>query len=579
MSGNVTIGGSTPAVTYDIRDLKTPIVSNTALRVFVLALENSTTIQWKLLSDSNVFCLRNKRMLDAPLALSLVDTSKPPSSEISAEERRRLIKQVDESPVKYGPSESSFKFATANDYHEAYIAGRLTPETVAERILSAIEKSDIDPRPLRAFISVIRDDVMAQAAASTKRYKEGKPLSPIDGVPVAVKDEMDQSGHKTTLGTAFYADIDGVAASDATAVANMRALGALLIGKTNMHEIGIGVTGSNVTHGFARNPYDVGAHTGGSSSGSAAAVAAGLCPIAIGADGGGSVRIPASLCGIFGLKCTWGRVGEHGCAPLCPSVGHVGPMAATARDLALGYLAMAGPDVHDSASQLQPKPHYTPNTGTEKLRVGIFRPFFDHADADIVAACNGAVAALEAKGATVVQIEIPELEEIKHAHLITIVSEMLTGMAPHMSQHRHEFSPTSRIILALGGQFTAVDYNQAQQMRRRAVESLKKVFDKCDVIATPMTACTAPTIPEYALATDQINGYVSGRIMRFSPLANLTGIPAISIPIGVDASGRPIGFQLMGRWWEEHVLLSAAEVIESAVQRPKPALHFDILGE
>ena len=170
------------------------------------------------------------------------------------------------------------------------------------------------------MIAVNRDDVMKQAREATQRIKAGKPLSIFDGVPVAVKDELDMVPYPTTVGTSFLGK--SPAKEDATVVARMRAAGALLVGKTNMHEIGINVTGLNPHHGTTRNPYNTDHFTGGSSSGSATAVAAGLVPVAIGADGGGSIRIPASFCGVFGLKPTFGRVSEHGAAPLCWSVAH-----------------------------------------------------------------------------------------------------------------------------------------------------------------------------------------------------------------------------------------------------------------
>jgi Asp-tRNA(Asn)/Glu-tRNA(Gln) amidotransferase A subunit family amidase len=209
---------------------------------------------------------------------------------------------------------------------------------VAERALAAI--ADSQQNGLSIFVAWEQADLLAQATASAQRLREGRPLSPLDGVPVAVKDELDLRGFGTSVGTRFLGKQP--AAEDSTAVARLRAAGALLLGKVNMHEIGIGVTGQNPHHGTVRNPYDPQRHTGGSSSGSAAAVAAGFCPIAIGADGGGSIRIPASLCGVVGLKPTYGRVSETGAAPLDWSVAHIGPLGATARDVALGYAAIAG---------------------------------------------------------------------------------------------------------------------------------------------------------------------------------------------------------------------------------------------
>ncbi len=223
-------------------------------------------------------------------------------------------------------------------------------------MLTAIEASDATKPPLRTFIASNPDDVLRQAEAATHRIRNGQALSLLDGVPVAVKDEVDMVPCPTTVGTAFLGPRP--AKQDSTVVARMRATGAVLLGKTNMHEIGIGVTGLNLHHGTPRNPYNPDHYTGGSSSGSAAAVAAGLCPVAISADGGGSIRIPSSFCGLVGLKPTFGRISEFGAAPLCWSLAHLGAIAATATDAALAYGVLAGPDPQDANSLHQPSPTF-----------------------------------------------------------------------------------------------------------------------------------------------------------------------------------------------------------------------------
>ena len=197
-----------------------------------------------------------------------------------------------------------FHFSSAWDYAAAYRSGAISPEEVAQKLLAAILSSNAANPPLRAMINVKPEEVLRMARESGERYENESPLGPLDGVPVAVKDEIDMLPYPTTVGTSFLGK--SPAAEDATVVRRMRLAGALLIGKANMHEIGIGVTGMNPHHGTARNPYNPAHYTGGSSSGPAAAVASGLCPIAIGADGGGSIRIPSSFCGVVGLKSTFG---------------------------------------------------------------------------------------------------------------------------------------------------------------------------------------------------------------------------------------------------------------------------------
>ncbi|MCK5197858.1 MAG: amidase, partial [Spirochaetales bacterium] len=215
-----------------------------------------------------------------------------------------------------------FLFPGIDDYASLYRKKKITPLEVAEKLLEIIY-DDEGADPLNAIIKLDREDFLGQAADSAERLKAGKPRSLLEGVPIAVKDEIDALPYSTNVGTSFLGQ--SAAAADAEVVRRLREAGALILGKANMHEIGIGVTGINPHFDSTRNPHNPECYTGGSSSGSAAAVAAGYCPAAIGADGGGSIRIPASLCGVTGLKPTFGRVSERGAAPLCWSVAHIGP--------------------------------------------------------------------------------------------------------------------------------------------------------------------------------------------------------------------------------------------------------------
>jgi len=413
----------------------------------------------------------------------------------------------------------------------------------------------------------------AQAAASAARWKSGQPLSVFDGVPVPVKDELDQAGYPTTVGTKFLGTQP--ATEDATVVARLRAAGALLVGKTNMHEIGMGVTGLNPNHGSARNPYDPTRATGGSSSGSAAAVAAGFGPMAVGADGGGSIRIPASLCGLVGLKATYGRVSEHGAAPLCWSVAHVGPIAATARDAALGYALMAGADPKDANTLGQPAVHLKDfeSPSLAGVRLGVYRPWFEDARGEVVGACRTLLEGLVERGAQLVELEVPELGLLRTVHLVTIVSEMASSHLAYFERHASEYGLDTRLNLSLARQFQAFDYIHAQRLRVRLHRHFAQALSQCDVLMTPTTGCTAPVLALDALSTGESNLPLFYEIMRFAPAANLTGFPAVSMPAGYDGQGLPVGLQAMGRPWEEHLLLQMARVAEELVPRQRPAVY------
>ncbi|MEK7311446.1 MAG: amidase, partial [Chloroflexota bacterium] len=447
---------------YDLKAVNLPRLTGGALRLFTELVDNPATsplLMGNLMETGGLTKLRALKVDEpptfSPLAYAAgMESGSPPDLDSTART----------------PSHANgFAFATVRDYADAYRSGRITPEDVARRVLDAIKDSESRTPPMRFFIAVNADDITSQARASTQRYRDGKPLSIFDGVPVAIKDEVDMLPYPTTVGTKFLGR--SPARADSTVVARLRAAGALLIGKTNMHEIGINPIGFNAHHGTPRNPYGVGHYTGGSSSGSAAAVAAGLCPVAIGADGGGSIRIPAAFCGVAGLKATYGRVSEYGAFPLCWSVAHVGPLAATATDCALAYAVIAGPDSNDPNSQHQP-PVTLDGFGDADLRgltLGVYRPWFNHATPDIVSACEAMLKTLESAGAQIREIEIPELEAGRIAHAVTILSEMANGMEKYRAGHGRDHAPDVRINLSIGRACTSRDYLQAQRIRTRAM--------------------------------------------------------------------------------------------------------------
>jgi Asp-tRNA(Asn)/Glu-tRNA(Gln) amidotransferase A subunit family amidase len=489
-------------------------------------------------------------------------------------DRGSLIQQAAGAKERAG---EGFAFASCGDFTNAYHQGRTTPEEVAGLLLKYTKDSDELEPPLRLFIAQKSEDVLRQAQESAQRYRQKKPLSPLDGVPVAVKDELDLRGYPTTVGTAFLGREP--VSEDAEVVSRLRRAGALLVGKANMHEIGILPTGLNPIHGAARNPYDPARETGGSSSGPAAAVAAGLCPLSVGADGGGSIRVPASFCGVFGLKPSFGRMSEHGAAPLCWSVAHVGPIGATVRDVALAYALMAGPDRKDPNTLDQPSPVLTGfgQRDLSGIRLGICTPWFEDADEEVVAACRTMLDGLKAAGCSVVEVELPDLSLLRTVHTVIIVSEMAAAHLQHFKEHRREYSTVTRLNLSLARRLKATDYVHAQRHRLRLCGQFDAVMQKVDAIVTPATGCTAPAIAEKALKTDESNLTLIDRIMRFARPANITGYPAISFPAGYDSQGLPIGFQAMGRSFEEHQLLRIAAVAEGLTQRQEPRVHYRLL--
>ena len=566
---------------YERAPLKAPKVAGGALKLVAKLAESSLTgpgLAKKMMRDARISIIRDLPADEAcpvhPPLLAAGPEGPPPAP--ADWTNTDVLAAAAALPASEAPG---FSFETAGDFVTAYTEGRTDPEAVAERVLEATAASEKLSPAMRVFIAQRAEDVRALAKASAERYRAGAPLGPLDGVPVAVKDEIDQRPYPTTVGTRFLGKEP--VSVDGEPVARLRAAGALLIGKANMHEIGIGVTGLNPHHGAARNPYDPAHATGGSSSGPAAAVAAGLCPLAVGADGGGSIRLPASLCGIVGLKATYGRVSEHGAAPLCWSVAHVGPMAATVRDCALGYAAMAGPDDKDPNTRHQPAPtlEAVADGDLTGKRIGVYRPWFEDAAPEIVAAAQQAVDQLVAAGATIVDVEIPELDLLRSVHIITIVSEMAAAQARYYDAHRKDYGLDTRLNLVLARRgLRAADYVEAQRHRVRLSGHFARALEKADAIATPMTARTSPPLNEKALRTGESDLVTTEQVMRFAPAANLTGQPALSVPVGYDDSGLPMGLQLIGRPWEEHLLLRLAAVVEAAVERRAPKVHYPLLG-
>jgi Asp-tRNA(Asn)/Glu-tRNA(Gln) amidotransferase A subunit family amidase len=366
---------------------------------------------------------------------------------------------------------------------------------------------------------------------------------------------------------------------DATVVERLRSAGALLIGKANMFEIGISPSGDNPIHGFARNPYDLNHDAGGSSGGCGGAVAAGLAPLAIGADGGGSIRVPASHCGIVGLKPTFGRVSEFGAAPLCWSLAHIGPMAATALDLALGYAVCAGRDARDPMTHGQPPVDLNgfQQRDLRGLRLGWYPAWFEDADPEIVRLSRDMLARLEDAGASLHEITLKGLEAARVAHGVSILSEMATAMDACYVDHRSDFAHATRLNLVIGRAVSATTYLLAQRIRTETLGEWSRVLGEVDAVLTPTSACAPPFLDREIERYGQSDLSQLTELMRFVSCANFTGLPAISFPAGYTAKGLPVGVQAIGRRWEDSLLLRLALVAEQHVERRRPAQHHDLL--
>ncbi|CAN4107842.1 unnamed protein product [Withania somnifera] len=480
-----------------------------------------------------------------------------------------------------------FRYWKIRDYACAYKSKLTTPSQATEHFISAIEEFNNQNPLAPLLISFDPDEVRRQAAASTQRFKEGSELSILDGIFIAVKDDIDCCPYPSKGGTTWFHELRKVK-KDAVCVSRLRRCGAVLVGKTNMHELALGTTGNNANFGTTRNPHAPDRYTGGSSSGSAAIVASGLCSAALGTDGGGSIRIPSSLCGVVGLKTTRGRTDMKGLIYHSGTVAIVGPITATVEDAILVYAAILGSSPAERVS-LNPALPCLPNLSSSENwcsmgspRLGKYTEWFnDVFSTEISDKCEDILNQLSEKhGCKTIEIVIPELREMRMAHVVSIGSEAISELNPDLEDGKlARLTYDSRINMALFRSYSASDYIAAQCLRQRAMYFHMEIFKKVDIIVTPTTAMTAPIITPTALTVGENNMRVSGNLMRFIVAGNLLGFPAISVPVGYDKQGLPIGMQLIGRPWCEASILRLAAAIEETCAGPKkkPMQFYDIL--
>ena len=347
----------------------------------------------------------------------------------------------------------------------------------------------------------------------------------------------------------------------------------MLVGKTNLHELAYGITSANPHYGAVRNPWDLDRIPGGSSGGSAAAVAAEMVFMALGTDTGGSIRIPASFCGTAGLKPTWGRVSRYGVMPLGFSLDHVGPLARSVRDVAVTMQVLAGFDPRDETSSRQPVPNYLPPQDPSLGGVRIGWPdnfYFDGVEEDVAGALRRAAETAEALGARVVAVRVPEIAALNVVARIILYAEASAVMEPHMHR-RGEFGADVRALLEQGRLVAAADYVNAQRLRRMLQNEFRALLKQVDCLLTPTTPTAAPRQGEAYMDIQGQREDVRQASTRLVRGVNPLGLPALSLPAGLDRQGLPVSMQLIGRPFEEALLMRVAAALEVALP-PFPAL-------
>ena len=435
---------------------------------------------------------------------------------------------------------------------------------IVQAMLARIQALD---GQMHAYITVMADEALSAARRLDAELAAGQDRGPLHGIPVAVKDLYDTAGTRTTSGSKIFAD--RVPEQDATSVARLREVGAVIIGKTNLNEFACGVMSTNAHYGDVFNPWDLSRTPGGSSGGSGAAVAAGLCTMAAGSDTGGSIRIPAALCGIAGLKPSYGRISCHGIMPLSWEQDHPGPMARTVHDAALMLSAMAGWDFADPVTVRQPVPKYALELdgGIAGCRVGIERQYaLQGISSEVRNAFEQVLATLATLGAEVVDVQVPGLEEGISAGLVIWNAEATAVHEVWLRSRPEDYDPRVGPRLGNGFAVSGIAYARAQRARRQLMRNLQVLFEDVDLLITPMCAIGAPPQGASQVLVDGQEFDVLPGLTRYSRVFNLTGLPAISIPCGFTSDDLPIGLQLVGALYDEVTVLRAAYAYDQATE-------------
>ena len=451
-------------------------------------------------------------------------------------------------------SDEPLHYQTIREVGERLKQRELSPVELTTAILDRAERLD---GPLNAFITITRERALEQARAAERAILDGRNLGPLHGIPISLKDLYQTVGVKTTGGSKILAD--WVPTTDATVTRKLELAGAIVIGKNNLHEFAFGATNENPHYGPARNPWNREHVTGGSSGGSAAAVAAGIGYASMGSDTGGSIRQPAAFCGVVGVKPTYGLVSRAGVLPLSWSLDHCGPLTRTVEDAAIILNAIVGYDAADPASADRVIPDLTTalDGKVRGLRVGLLREYLgENVEPDVAAAVRTAARDLERLGTTVEEVSVPEIVHGIGASNAILCSEAAAIHERWLTTHRDQYGADVLERLHQGERLSAVQYLKGQRARRVLVERFRALFEGIDVLISPTVPIVAPTIPESRGTAAR------AQLLGFTRAINVLGLPALSVPCGFTTGSLPIGLQLVGRPFDDLTILRVAHAYE-----------------
>ena len=431
----------------------------------------------------------------------------------------------------------------------------LSSSETVKATLARLERLD---GKLNAFITVAGEQAIAEAKKADDEIAAGRYRGPLHGVPVTIKDLFETAGMRTTAGSKILAE--WVPETDSAVVERLRAAGAIIIGKTNLDEFGHGGTSTLSHFGPVHNPWNIEHVAGGSSGGSAAAVAAGIGPLSYGTETGSSVRRPASYCGIVGYKPTFGIISRQGSFRGAWSQDHVGLFARSIRDITLGLDPVAGFDARDPASVYQDTAGYTVrlDANVKQLKIGVLRRFLEGVNDEVSQAFDTAVKVFAAAGWEIIDLDVPEVSYAAMTSMMTSSAESAAINRRWFRERHQDFVPHVSRGIAVGMTITASEYLTVQRARQRIREALQRAYEKVEIIAAPTTARVAPLISAGVKGNGDDTrhaGYNHSNLLRFP---SMLGLPGCSLPCGLNTAGLPIGIQLIGRWFADQVVLNAA---------------------
>ncbi len=441
---------------------------------------------------------------------------------------------------------------------------RMGKVSSVELVEDAVEKATGIGKDLNAFITIDADGALETAAERDRELATGIDRGPLHGIPTAHKDLFFTRNLRTTGGSLVFRDF--IPDHDATAVEKLSVAGAVSIGKANLHELAYGITSKNPHYGYVHNARDPKRIPGGSSGGSATAIAAGIISMSLGTDTGGSIRVPSSYCGVTGIKPTYGRVSRYGVLPLAFSFDHVGPLGSCVEDCALTLSAIAGHDPRDPSSAVEPVPAYSaePQKDLGGLKIGLpSNFFFSGIDAEVEASVKAAIAAMVKLGAEAIEIRVPDIAAINATQIMIQLAEVSAVYTGERDASR--FSPPTWNLLEQGRLIQATEYVNAQRLRSIFRRQFNAVWQQVHMLAVPVTPITAPLMTETTVNINGVDEDVRMASTRLMRTANLLGDPALAMPCGRSKSGLPIGLQLIGAPFSEPLLLRVAGTLETVL--------------